>query len=173
MQQFRCENCGQPVYFPNDRCGQCGARLGFVVPELKLAAFRVDEGGRHLRYAAEQVVWRPCSNYTAACRCNWMVADYDLTDLCISCRLTTTIPNQSLPENRFAWLQLERAKRTWLYTILGLGLPVRSQREDPQQGLAFHFIQQLDAAGRQHVHDAWCHAASGDEQHVVRLRGCV
>lgn len=75
-----------------------------------------------------------------------MVADHDRTDLCISCRLTTTIPNQSLPENRFAWLQLESAKRTWLYTILGLGLPVRSQREDPQHGLAFHFIQQLDAA---------------------------
>ena len=146
MRQFRCENCGQPVYFQNDRCGQCGARLGFIAPELQLAAFRVEAGGRHLRYAPDRVFWRPCGNYASACQCNWMVAGHDADALCVSCRLTTTIPDQGLPENRSAWLQLESAKRAWLYTILGLGLPMRSRRDDPQRGLAFRFIQQLDAA---------------------------
>ena len=46
----------------------------------------------------------------------------------------------------FAGFEGRASVRTWLYTILRLGLPVRSRREDPQQGLAFRFIQQLDAA---------------------------
>ena len=145
MRQFRCENCGQPVYFQNDRCGRCGARLGFIAEEGQLGAFRVDPAGRHLRYAPARIFWRPCANYLKACLCNWMVADHDADDLCVSCRLTTTIPDQSLPENQVAWLELESAKRTWLCTILSLRLPVRSRREDPVRGLAFHFLQQLDA----------------------------
>jgi hypothetical protein len=75
-----------------------------------------------------------------------MVAGRDSNPLCVSCRLTLTIPNQSLPENQMAWVKLESAKRTWLYTVLGLKLPVRSRLEDPKRGLAFHFLRQVDAA---------------------------
>ncbi len=145
MRQFRCENCAHPLYFPNDRCGQCGARLGFIPEERQLAAFRIDDAGRHLRYAPASTFWRPCANSTSACLCNWMVADNDANDLCLSCRLTVTIPDQGLLENRAAWLHLESAKRSWLYTILGLCLPARSRQEDPEHGLAFHFLQQVNS----------------------------
>ncbi len=146
MRQFRCENCSHPVYFHNDACGRCGARLGFVAEDRQLGAFRIAADGVHLRYAASPRFWRPCENYRSACLCNWMVADDDPNGLCRSCRLTTTIPDQRLLENQVAWLQLESAKRSWLYTILGLKLPARSRTEDPVRGLSFHFLRQLDAA---------------------------
>ena len=36
-----------------------------------------------------------------------MAAVHDPNPLCVSCRLTITIPDQSLPENRVAWAKLE------------------------------------------------------------------
>jgi hypothetical protein len=143
MRQFRCENCGLALFFSNDRCGRCGARVGFIPPESRLAAFRETPDGRYERYAPSERNWRRCANYASACACNWMVADDDPNDLCRSCRLTLTIPDQSFPENQAAWLALESAKRTWLYTILSLRLPAQSRLEDPQQGLGFHFLKQL------------------------------
>ena len=136
MRQFRCENCGLALFFGNDRCGRCDARVGFIAPEGRLAAFREEPDGRYVRYAPSDHQWRRCANYASACLCNWMVADDDPNDLCRSCRLTLTIPDQSFPENRAAWLELESAKRTWLYTILSLRLPAQSRLEDPSHGLA-------------------------------------
>src|SRR5215210_3413828 len=123
MRQYRCENCRAALYFQNDLCGRCGARVGFIPEERKLASFEVLPDGVHRRYAVPDGSWRPCNNYTSACLCNWMVAGGDDNPLCVSCRLTVTIPDQSLPENQVAWVKLESAKRAWLYTILGLKLP--------------------------------------------------
>jgi hypothetical protein len=145
MRQFRCENCGHPLYFQNDLCGQCGARVGFIPEERQLGSFEVREDGSLQRYGRVGAGWRACANYSSACLCNWMVSSHDPEPLCVSCRLTQTIPDQSLPENQVAWVKLESAKRAWLYTVLGLGLPVRSRREDPKRGLAFHFLRQIDA----------------------------
>jgi hypothetical protein len=146
MRQYRCENCGRPLYFSNDSCGACGARVGFIPQDRQLASFEVLPDGRHRRFADDARQYRPCANYASACRCNWMVPVHDPNPLCTSCRLTVTIPDQSLPENRIAWAKLESAKRTWLYTILGLRLPVKSRLEDSAHGLAFRFLRQLDAS---------------------------
>ncbi len=146
MRQFRCENCNQPLYFQNDLCGQCGLRVGFVPEERQLGSFEEQSDGVLRRVGDHAGSWRACANYSTACLCNWMVAGNDPNQLCISCRLTATIPDQSLPENQVAWVRLESAKRTWLYTILGLRLPVRSRHEDPQRGLTFHFLRQVDAS---------------------------
>lgn len=145
MRQFRCEHCNHAVYFHNDVCGNCGARLGFIPDERQLAAFSIAPDGSHLRYRDSPRYWRPCSNYPSACLCNWMVETSDPNPLCRSCRLTATIPDQRLPENQTAWLQLESAKRAWLYSILELHLPARSRIEDPVRGMAFHFLRQIDA----------------------------
>ncbi len=145
MQLFRCESCGQPVYFTNSHCGACNARLGFVPEESTVGAFRVDEAGRYLRYSVSDRLLQPCRNQLTACACNWMVDADDANGLCLSCRLTVTIPDQSIGANQVAWHQLEEAKRAWCYTILTLGLPLHPRSEDPQRGIAFHFLRQIDA----------------------------
>ena len=110
-----------------------------------MASFEVLPDGSHRRCVPDARHWKPCGNYASACRCNWMVAAEDANPLCVSCRLTATIPDQSLPENQYAWFKLESAKRSWLYAILELGLPARSRSEDPRHGLAFHFLRQVEA----------------------------
>ena len=145
MRQFRCESCGLPVYFRNSHCGGCGARLGFIPEELTLGAFRVDEAGNHLRYAVSDRLLKPCRNIASACGCNWMLGIDEAEALCRACRLTVTLPDQSILENQAAWRALEEAKQAWLYTILCLHLPARSRSEDPERGLAFHFLRQIDA----------------------------
>ncbi|HSK41880.1 MAG TPA: zinc-ribbon domain-containing protein, partial [Arenibaculum sp.] len=77
MRQYRCENCGRPLYFANDHCGQCGARVGFIPHDRQLASFEVLPDGTHRRYAPSSTRWKPCANYTSACLCNWMVAAED------------------------------------------------------------------------------------------------
>jgi hypothetical protein len=77
MRQYRCENCGGALYFQNDLCGRCGARVGFLPDERQLASFEVTPEGTHRRYGHPDATWRPCANYTSACLCNWMVAGGD------------------------------------------------------------------------------------------------
>ncbi len=70
----------------------------------------------------------------------------DANSLCRSCRLTRVIPDLRVAGNREAWYRLETAKRRVVYSLLALGLPVRSQVEDPEAGLAFEFLADTGAA---------------------------
>lgn len=92
--------------------------------------------------------WRRCSNLDTPSACNWLVAagDRQLTEhseapLCRACRLTRTLPDLSVPENAEHWLRIANAQRRLVSTLIALGLPVRSQVEDPQQGLAFDLLR--------------------------------
>lgn len=67
----------------------------------------------------------------------------DATDdnpLCLSCRMTRTIPDLSVAGNTKAWYRLEVAKRRVLYTLLQLRLPFRSDAPIAGQGLVFDFL---------------------------------
>lgn len=61
--------------------------------------------------------------------------------LCRACRLTRTLPDLSVPENAEHWLRIANAQRRLVSTLIALGLPVRSQGEDPQRGLAFDLLR--------------------------------
>jgi hypothetical protein len=146
MRVFQCENCRARVYFTSSVCVKCNAQLGFIPEERTMGAFVVDELGTLRRYANTQTTWRRCSNALSACACGWLVPDDDPNSQCRSCRLTVTIPDQSMLENRVAWRELEAAKRNWLASMLDLHLPARSRVEDPVRGLAFHFLRQIHAS---------------------------
>ncbi len=111
-----------------------------------MGAFSIGADGSLLRYSNAAHRWRRCANAFNACRCNWLIRDDDDNGHCRSCRLTASWPDQRLPENQQAWHDMEAAKRNWLASVLDLHLPVRSKQEDPEQGLGFHFMRQIDAS---------------------------
>jgi hypothetical protein len=140
MRVFQCE-CGAPVFFENDRCLRCQRELGFLPDRQVLTALEpADAKEQWKALAAGGEAWRKCGNYAREGVCNWMVRPEDTSPLCVSCRLNETIPNLAHPNNRSYWAKLEVAKRRLVYSILRLGLPLKSRAEDPTGGLAFAFL---------------------------------
>ncbi len=148
---FNCTHCGQVVFFENVRCEHCGSPLGFLPDARALVAFEIQADSSWLPLGrADGRVWHPCHNYAVENVCNWMVAADDANanadSLCECCRHTEVIPPLGKPENKRYWALLESAKRRLFYTLSGLGLAVPSRSEDPARGLAFHFLEEADAA---------------------------
>jgi hypothetical protein len=177
MRTFACQSCGQPVYFENHTCTQCGAVLGFLPDELRLAALAERPDGAWTPIAPTEKLRRPglltrlfsrrpetpdarshsdrryrkCANYAEHNVCNWMIpAELDET-LCAACRPTRTIPNLSRPGNLEKWYRIERGKRRLAYGLVRLGLPVLTRAEDPEHGIAFDFLSSQDAPPDQPV----------------------
>ena len=93
---------------------------------------------------AAEAGYRLCQNYTNESVCNWAVAATDDSPLCVSCRLTSVIPNLADPANRAAWYRLEVAKRRLLFTLIELGVPIPNRLDDPERGLTFEFLADGD-----------------------------
>lgn len=145
MRVFHCEQCAARIYLTSGTCVHCNAHLGYIPEERGMGAFGLGTDGSLLRYTPSPFTWRPCANAHSAALCNWLVRSDDAHPQCRSCRLTVSIPDQSMPINQKAWGDMEAAKRSWLTTVLDLHLPVRSREEDASRGLAFHFLRQTDA----------------------------
>jgi hypothetical protein len=110
MRSFACGHCGHLVFFENSVCLNCSTSLGFDPRSLELVAL---EGP----VAAEL---HRCANVELA-RCNWMVEHEG--ELCRSCELTRTRPNDSDPEGLTEFAGTEGAKRRAVMQLLELGLP--------------------------------------------------
>jgi len=95
---------------------------------------------------AEPWAYNKCGNYVRHEVCNWMVPADTGEDLCAACRPNQVIPNLARPGNLDKWFRLERGKRRLGYSLLRLGLPVRTRAEDPDGGLGFAFLSSQDAA---------------------------
>jgi hypothetical protein len=104
---------------------------------------------RSLHPDAQGRLYRMCDNYALENVCNWMVAADDPHSLCVSCELTTVIPNLAPPENRMFWYRLEAAKRRLLYTLAALKLPIEPMQADSDGGVAFEFLE--DSPGGKRV----------------------
>lgn len=139
MKLFNCDHCHNLSYFDNARCTHCGATLGFLPSELRLAAMEPvgeywqvlgDSSGRR---------WRQCRHYRELGVCNWMVAAEDTEEFCLACRLNRTIPDLSVEGNLQLWQKLEQEKRRLVYSLLRLNLPLESRQQNPA-GLAFDFL---------------------------------
>jgi len=139
---YRCE-CEQPVFFLNTECLSCHAQLGYlpIIGDL-----------RALHPGAEEGTWRPvgrdvehdyrrCANYDSPASCNWLVPAADPSALCLSCRLSRTIPDLDDADNRRWWREIEAEKRRLISQLLGLGLPLEPMAEPGDGGLAFDLLR--------------------------------
>lgn len=164
MKTFHCNRCQQLVFFENVLCERCNALLGYLPdvgeisafepadepPEIALAAqteqtpetaTAADKRWRSLHPKAQGQLYRQCHNYAVENVCNWMIPADSPDTLCRACEFTETIPDLTVPENRFYWYKMEAAKRRLLYTLMTLGLPLESRQENPETGLEFAFLE--------------------------------
>lgn len=138
MQIFACGACAQLVYFENTACTRCGHALGFDPGGMALLALEPGEDGL-LRDVDRGRLWRRCRNAGHEA-CNWLIPAGDPDTLCLACRLNRTIPDLSVPGNLALWQSIEEAKRRLVYALLRFRLPLVSQREGGEAGLAFDFL---------------------------------
>jgi len=141
MKTYACERCGARVFFENNSCESCEAQLGFVPSEQTMASFEEMDG--RLKRVAGAGVFSRCSNAVEPVRCNWVV-EGAAGGLCACCSTTRTHPALPKPENGDYWARIETAKRRLMYSLIGMGLPFPSKDVDPENGLAFDFLEQLD-----------------------------
>ena len=138
MRLFRCQNCGQLLYFENTHCERCSCRLGYLPWRATLSALEPD-GDRWQTLAKPKAPVRFCENAGHGV-CNWLIEADAPGPLCAACQFNRTIPDLEVEGNLARWRRLEAAKHWLFYSLLRLKLPLRSQVEDPDQGLAFDFL---------------------------------
>lgn len=138
MKLFKCQHCGQVLYFENTRCELCGHRLGFLPSTMVVSALEPD-GGLFRALAAASPLVRLCDNANHDA-CNWLVEADGVATLCAACRHNRTIPDLTVPLNQERWQRLERAKHHLFYSLLRLELPLKNRIDDPNHGLAFDFL---------------------------------
>jgi hypothetical protein len=143
MKLFKCQHCGQLIYFENDLCLKCSHRLGFIPQIMNLSA--LEPAGDAQRdvwraLAIDNKLYRPCANAEFGV-CNWMI-DADTEDAyCAACRHNRTVPDTAVPENVVAWRRIEIAKHMLFYTLLKLRLPLDEQDESGELRLRFDFLK--------------------------------
>lgn len=142
MKNFRC-HCGQQIFFENTICNNCKRVLGYD-PHLQ-QLLSLDQIGDNLWQIAGTLMsnhqYRLCHNYLEHKVCNWLVDTTESDNYCLSCRLTQTIPNLSIPQNIGRWAALESAKRRLIHTLLSLHLPIITKQQDAVKGINFVFIE--------------------------------
>jgi hypothetical protein len=138
MKLFKCQSCGQVLYFENTTCERCSHRLGYLPKAFTLSALEpVNELWRALDKPQPQVRFCENAGYDV---CNWLIDDDAVGTLCAVCRHNHTIPDISIGDNLLRWRQLESAKHWLFYTLKQLRLPLKTRIDDPEHGLAFDFL---------------------------------
>ena len=138
MKLFKCQSCGQLLYFENTRCERCAHRLGYLPQAFTVSAVEpARERWKALADPARQ--FRFCDNagYEA---CNWLIESDVAGSLCAACRHNHTVPDLSIADNLALWRLLELNKHRLFYTLLRLRLPLVTRIDDPKHGLAFDFL---------------------------------
>jgi hypothetical protein len=139
MKLFKCQGCGQVLFFENTVCERCSHRLGYLPNELTLSALEPAKQMRWQTLAKPGRQVRFCDNAEYGA-CNWLMDEGAAGSLCAACRHNRTIPDLSFADNLSRWRQLELAKHWLFYTLLRLRLPLKSRIDDPAHGLAFDFL---------------------------------
>lgn len=144
MKIFQCQACDQPVGFESTVCESCERRLGYVCEAQEVSA--LEPSGRSAAfdaptfhaYARPGAKMRFCAN-AAHAACNWLVEESSPEAFCVACRHNRVVPDLSVLWNLTRWRQIEAAKHRLFYSLMRLGLPLRTRAEDPV-GLAFDFL---------------------------------
>ncbi|WP_153799949.1 zinc-binding metallopeptidase family protein [Foetidibacter luteolus] len=140
MKLFKCQKCGETVYFENTFCGNCQSSLGFVAETLQLVSLTVEKNGA-LRPVdrSYKTTYRYCANHQHAV-CNWLVPADSESVFCKACDLNRTIPALTQPEYAQRWATIESAKHRLAYALLRMKLPLNNKIKEPETGLAFDFV---------------------------------
>lgn len=146
MKLFKCQFCGQVLYFENTRCEKCGHILGYLPDAETVSALEPIAGyDQWVPLAANSTRYKFCKNEGAGV-CNWMLPAASESEYCLACRHNHVIPDLSNPGHGLLWARLESAKHRLFYTLIKLRLPLNSRVEDPERGLAFDFLADEVAA---------------------------
>jgi hypothetical protein len=139
MKLFKCQNCGQVLFFENRVCGRCGYQLGFLPEMAELSALEPGGQAGWRALAAPERGWWFCANAEHEA-CNWLLPAGSAARYCLACRHNRTVPDLSANSNLTAWRKLEAAKHRLFYTLLRLRLPTPNRADDPTGGLVFDFL---------------------------------
>ncbi len=141
MKRFRCDQCQSLVVFENDRCVHCGSRLAFVAELREMVSWGAmnADASTARTFGTAPTPYRLCRNYLQHNICNWAVAANDSSDLCLSCRLTTVIPDLTVAGNLARWFRMEAAKRRVIVGLLGMSLPLEAVNDGEASALRFEF----------------------------------
>jgi hypothetical protein len=149
---FRCQVCGQALYFENVECLNCKSKLAFLPDHLNMAAIEPADGDlwalkpRRNRSRGPRR-YRLCRNHAEHGVCNFGVPQHDANPYCVSCRLTRVLPDLSVPGNQERWYAIEVAKRRLFYTLAALGLISVNPQPGHTERLVFEFLE--DQPGQQ------------------------
>jgi hypothetical protein len=146
MKAFSCV-CGQPLFFDNLYCLRCGREAAYD-PTARVFGAAEPAAGGLVQFAQDarepRPVFRRCAHRTTAAACNWLVPATEPEPICLSCRLTRTIPPLDRPKNAERLREIENAKRRVLYVLQQLDLPLEPRAgPDDGDGLAFDFLEAL------------------------------
>ena len=152
MKLFSCECCNQPLFFENTRCESCHHAVGYLHKVSDLTA--LDPGPQHGTWLAfepgyEGVPQRYCANH-AYDACNWLLSPEESAQgsLCYACQFNRFIPDLNDAHNLERWRKIETAKHRLFHALIRLRLPIVNRRDDPENGLAFDFLEYaLDGSG--------------------------
>ena len=134
MKLFRCQSCGAIVYFENQKCERCSHRLGYM-PEIgTVAALEPTGGDLWTPLAGAAVPRRFCANADLDA-CNWLAPLGSDGRYCLACRHNGTIPDIADPTHLTEWREIEAAKHRLFYSLIRLGLPLKTRAEDAQHGV--------------------------------------
>jgi len=138
MKPFKCQYCGQILYFENKTCVRCSRQLGYIAETAAFSALEPQDGvWRAL--AASDKLYRFCAN-SAFDACNWLIESTAADAYCVSCSHNRTIPDITIPRNLIAWRKIEAAKHRLFYSLLKLQLPLGDSRGVTGARLAFDFL---------------------------------
>jgi hypothetical protein len=123
VRTFTCGVCGNLLVFENSVCLKCRTRQAFDTVTMRF-------------HPLEASGWALCGNADLI-GCNWTARRTG--DLCLSCTLTRTRPNDGDDAGMAAFERAEAAKRRLVYQLLDLRIPVVPRLDDPR-GLAFDLL---------------------------------
>jgi hypothetical protein len=138
MKLFKCQVCGQAIYFENRFCGSCGHALGYMPAAGQMVAVEPD-GDDWVALTPKRPLVRFCENVTPDA-CNWLLPVDTDGGFCLACRHNRTIPDITIEANLYHWRKMEIAKHRLFYTLIALRLPLKNLNDDPVHGLTFDFL---------------------------------
>jgi hypothetical protein len=136
MKLFKCQHCGNPLYFENYRCLECGHPTGFLANKLTIITLIEQGKNTYQNVQNKEEKYHYCQNF-AYNACNWLISSENDEVYCPACNLNQIIPDLSNHENLSKWQQIETAKHRLIYALFCLGLPIKPENDYPE--LAFRF----------------------------------